>query len=114
MMENTNKKWISMSDNSIISSMGDFLKHHRLNQNKSQSKIAEEAGVNRSTISQIENGEAISMISLIQILRALNLLNVLDNFEIIHQISPIELAKLERDKRKRASGTNEPKTDNEW
>jgi transcriptional regulator with XRE-family HTH domain len=112
-MGNTNTNWISMSDNTIISSIGEFLKHHRLNQNKSQVKIAEEAGVNRWTISQIENGEAISLTSLIQILRALNLLSVLDNFEIANQISPLELAKIEKKKRKRASG-DKSNNKSEW
>jgi transcriptional regulator with XRE-family HTH domain len=112
-MGNTNKNWISMSDNTIISSIGKFLKHHRLNQNKSQVKIAKEAGVNRWTISQIENGEAISLTSLIQILRALNLLSVLDNFEIVNQISPLELAKIDKKKRKRASG-DESNNKSEW
>lgn len=122
MMENISINWISMNEKSIIISIGEYLKHQRLTQNKTQAQTAIDAGVNRSTVSQIENGEAISLISLIQILRALNLLNVLDGFKIETQISPIELAKLERQKRKRASHykpnlsvsqLNEPK-DSEW
>lgn len=114
-MENTNINWISMSDKAIIASVGEYLKHQRLTQNKTQSQIAEAAGINRWTISQIEKGEAISMISLIQILRALNLLNVLDNFKIETQISPIELAKLEKKKRQRARNKTSNKQDEyEW
>lgn len=122
MMENINTNLILMSDSSIIVSIGDYLKHQRLGQNKTQAQTALDAGVNRSTVSQIEKGEAISLISLIQILRSLNLLNVLDGFKIETQISPIELAKLEKKKRQRASHykpnlsesqLNEPK-DSEW
>lgn len=102
MMENTNTTWVSMSDKSIIISIGEYLKHERLTQNKTQAQIAKDAGINRSTMSQIENGEAISLISLIQILRSLNLLNILDVFKIEMQISPIQLAKLEKQKRQRA------------
>ena len=101
-MANTNINWISMSDKAIISSIGEYVKHQRLIQNKTQAKIAEIAGINRWTMSKIENGEAISLILLIQILRALNLLNVLDNFKIETQLSPLELAKIERQKRQRA------------
>lgn len=103
-----------MSDNAIVASIGEFLKHQRLNQNKTQAKVAEDAGVNRWTISQIENGEAISLTSLIQILRALNALHVLNNFEIENQISPLELAKLEKKKRQRASKDNNTNTPSEW
>lgn len=115
MMENTNLKWTSMTDKSIITAIGQYLKNERLKQNKTQTKTAEIAGVNRWTISQIEKGEAISLNSLIQILRALNLLDILDMFNIETQISPIELAKLERKKRQRASSKNEDQQkDSEW
>lgn len=102
MMDNTNIEWVSMSDKAIIASIGEYLKHQRLTQNKTQAKIAEAAGINRWTLSQIENGEAISLTSLIQILRTLNLFNVLDGFRIETQISPLALAKLEKKKRQRA------------
>ena len=111
----TNYNWISMSDKSIIISIGEYLKHQRLTQNKTQAQIAEAAGINRWTMSKIENGEAISLISLIQILRALNLLNVLDNFKIETQLSPLELAKIEKKKRQRARGNdNNKQNESEW
>lgn len=102
-MVNTNINWLSMSDKAIIVYIGKYIKQQRLNQNKTQTGVAESAGVNRWTLSQIEKGEPISLISLIQILRALNLLDILDNLKIQTQISPIELAKLEKQKRQRAS-----------
>jgi len=101
-MVNTNTEWLSLSDKAIVSLIGNYIKHQRLNQNKTQAKIAEIAGLNRWTMSKIENGEPISLISLIQILRALNLLDILNVFKIQAQISPLELAKLEKRKRQRA------------
>lgn len=101
-MVNTNTEWLSLSDKAIISLIGNYIKHQRLSQNKTQAKIAEIAGINRWTLSKIENGEPISLISLIQILRALNLLDILNVFKIQTQISPLELAKLEKQKRQRA------------
>ena len=115
-MANTNIEWLSMSDKSIVSKIGEYIKHQRLTQNKTQAHIAEIAGINRWTISQIENGEPISLTSLIQILRALNLLDVLNIFKIKSQLSPLELAKLEKQKRQRASTNNEMDKQNmsEW
>jgi len=114
-MANTNTEWISMSDKAIIYTIGKYIKHQRLSQNITQEKIAEIAGINRWTMSRIENGEAISLISLIQILRALNLLNVLDNFEIETQLSPLELARIEKQKRQRATtGGSIKQYESEW
>lgn len=102
-MDKTNAKWNAASDNAKVESIGAFIKHHRLEQNKSQSQLAEEANVNRSTISEIEQGKRSNIITLIQLLRALNLLHVLKQFEIQQQISPIQLAELDKAKRKRAT-----------
>lgn len=109
MMGNTNTEWVSMSDGAIIDTIGQYIKHHRLAQNRTQAQIAEDAGINRWTLSQIEKGEAITMTSLIQILRALDLLNIFKIFNIETGISPIELAKMEKKKRQRArnKGNNE-------
>ncbi len=103
----TNSNWAAMSDGAIIADIGKYIKEQRLHKNISQEKLAKDAGVNRWTISQIENGEAITLLSLIQILRALDLLYILDVFKIHQQISPIKLAKLEQQKRKRASKEKE-------
>ena len=115
-MANTNKNWLSMSDKSIVSIIGEYIKHQRLIQNKTQANISKIAGINRWTMSKIENGEPISLTSLIQILRALNLLDVLNIFKIQSQLSPLELAKLEKQKRQRASTDNEmnKKNKSEW
>lgn len=115
-MANTNNEWLSMNDKSIISIIGEYIKHQRLIQNKTQANVAEIAGINRWTMSKIENGEPISLMSLIQVLRALNLLEVFNIFKTQIQLSPLELAKLEKQKRQRASkdsGHNKPNT-TEW
>jgi len=105
-MANTNNNWVSMSDSTIVKTIGEYIKHSRLDQNKTQAQIAKEAGINRWTLSQIENGESITLASLIQILRALDLLQLLNIFTIEEKISPIEYAKLREKKRKRASSKN--------
>jgi transcriptional regulator with XRE-family HTH domain len=105
-MENTNIKWVAMSDATIVQKIGDFVKKERLSSNKTQAQVADDAGVNRSTISQIEKGEAIALTSLIQIMRVLNCLQLLDIFSFKEEISPIELAKQDQQKRKRARNTD--------
>ena len=101
-MENASNNWIAMSDNAIIGAIGEFIKQKRLQENKSQALLAKEAGLNRSTLVQIENGGSITLSSLIQILRVLNLLHLLDIFTIEDKISPIEYARLKEKKRLRA------------
>lgn len=105
-MENTNTNWTAMSDASIVTNIGQFLKNERLKNNKTQAQLAKEAGMNRWTISQIENGEPITLLSLIQIMRVLNILHLFDIFTIKQEISPLELAKLEQQKRQRASNND--------
>jgi transcriptional regulator with XRE-family HTH domain len=109
-MGKTNINWVQMSDSSIIAQIGRFIKHTRTQRNKTQAQLAEMAGLNRWTLSQIENGESISLSSLIQVLRALDCLYVLDNFEFSEEISPLEYAKLKRKPKQRVRNKNN-KTD---
>ncbi len=99
-----------MSDMAIAESIGDFIKHHRLQQNKTQQQIASDAGINRSTLVQLENGKKINLFTLIRVLRVLNLLYVMDAFQVQEQISPLQLAKAEQRKRKRARNTDNDNT----
>ncbi len=101
-MDISSNNWLAMSDSALVETIGTFVKHHRLLQNKTQQQLATEAGINRSTITQIEKGEKITLQSLLQVLRVLNLLYIMDIFKIQEQISPLHLAKLEQNKRKRA------------
>lgn len=106
--------WNANSDKVFLEMMGEFIRHHRLEQNKSQSQLAKEAGIARSTLSLVEKGESTLFIIYIQLMRALNLLYMLKEFEVKPQFSPLQLAKLEQSKRLRASKTvkkiNKPKS----
>ena len=107
MTDNSYINWTSMSDKALGEIIGDFVKHNRLNQNRSQSNIATSAGISRSTLSLLERGEKISLGSLIKVLRVLDLLHIMDVFKIDNVISPIEYARLQKNKRKRASNMKE-------
>ena len=105
-MENTNTFWRQMSDTAIVKEIGKFVKHTRLQQNITQAKLATNAGLNRYTVGQIENGESITLSTLIQLLRALDALYVLEYFTIKQEISPVAYAEMIRKQRKRASDSN--------
>lgn len=107
--------WISMSDVALIKTIGEFIQNHRIKQNKTQDEVAGSAGISRSTLSLLERGENVSLNSLIQVLRSLDLLYVFDVFKIEQQVSPIELAKLAKQKRQRASGKdNKEQPESDW
>ena len=92
-----------MSESAILRELAAFIKEKRLKKNYTQSELAEMAGVHRVTLSEFEHGLRGSLTTFIQLLRALNELEVLDVFNIPTIISPLQMAKLETKKRKRAS-----------
>lgn len=99
-----NKNWFSLSDQAIIRELGVFIKEARLKLNYTQNDLAEKAGVHRVTISEFEHGvRSISLITFIELLRALDMLDLLDIFKARTVISPLQMAKLEAQKRQRAS-----------
>jgi transcriptional regulator with XRE-family HTH domain len=107
--------WDSMSDKALAMHIGAFIKHHRMEQNKTQEVLAKAAGISRSTLSLLERGEAVTLATLIQVLRVLDKLYVLDVFSVQQDISPLMLAKMEKGKRKRASGKGkETQNKNDW
>jgi transcriptional regulator with XRE-family HTH domain len=110
-------KWISMSDKALAEYIGTFVRHHRMEQNTTQDELARAAGISRSTLSLLERGESVTVATLIQVLRVLDQLSVLNAFEVRESISPLALAKLQREKRQRArskSGKDENNDDIEW
>lgn len=116
-MANTNINLASLSDVRIIAQIGDFVKHTRIQQNKTQEQLATASGLNRYTIGKIENGESITLSSLIQILRSLQQLHLLENFQFKEQISPLEYAKLKKKQQKervRSKNSSKQKEDLGW
>jgi len=111
------EKWNLISDKGLLEVIGNFIKWHRLNQNKTQDEVAESAGISRSTLSLLERGEKVRIDSFIQVIRVLDLLYIMDIFKIEQEISPIEYAKLKKKQRKQASpknNNNEKKEDLGW
>ena len=114
-MEDLIKYSYSMSNSAIIEELGHFIHKIRLSQNKTQQAVAQAAGINRSTLVQIEKGGGSTLLSFIQVLRALEQLHTLKYFEIKQEISPLLLAEMEMKLRKRASKkVNKPKPKSTW
>jgi len=104
-----------MSDKVLAEHIGAYIKHHRLEQNKSQEKLAHAAGISRSTLSLLERGETVTLATLLQVLRVLNLLHIMEAFVVPKIISPLAMAKIEQEKRQRASGKKKSEIDkSDW
>jgi transcriptional regulator with XRE-family HTH domain len=107
-----------MSDQALSKHIGKFVRHHRMEQNRTQEELATSAGISRSTLSLLERGETVTVTTLIQVLRVLDQLHILNTFDVKETISPLALAKLQKDKRQRARGksgqTNQSKTETDW
>ena len=96
--------WTAMSDMALAGQIGAFVRHHRLEQNKTQDTLAHEAGISRSTLSLLEKGKTVTLATLIQVLRVLDQLQIMDAFVVEERISPLMLAKIQKEKRQRARG----------
>jgi transcriptional regulator with XRE-family HTH domain len=96
--------WSAMGDEALSEHIGRFVREKRMEQNKTQDALAHAAGISRSTLSLLEKGETVTLATLLRVLRVLDELHVLNAFSIHQTLSPIQLAKMEMKKRKRARG----------
>lgn len=103
MLKDNFTNWYNMSDPIIVKEIGIQLKKMRLRKNITQEKLAATSGLNRATISQLENGRAATLLTLVQVMRALDKLDLLNVFSDEPDISPLEAVKLKRSGRLRAS-----------
>ena len=94
-----------MTDDRIIKAIGEYIRSVRLERNLTQEQLGDRAGVHRTTIRDLELGKRSTLLTLIQVLRSLDQLQTLKNFKVSKELSPLELAKLEINERKRARGS---------
>jgi transcriptional regulator with XRE-family HTH domain len=82
-MKNLNKKSKEPSSvNDYMKRIGNFIRTHRIRQNRTQLEVYTEAGISKSTLSLLERGYNTSMQTIIQVLKVLHVLNVLEAFHI--------------------------------
>jgi len=98
--------------------LGSWIKHARMQQNKTQGQLAGEAGIARSTLSLFERGENTSMLVFIQLLRALNLLDLLQAFQVEEQADAVQKFKARKPGRTRARNIRQdrkkPEPESDW
>ncbi len=92
-----------MTDKAIAKELGDRLKSLRLRINLKQREVAEATGLSITAVQGAEKGKT-TLVTLIKVLRAMDALDNLDSFLPEVEISPLQFAKIEARKRKRASG----------
>lgn len=95
----------SNTDTELLRELGRRLQVYRLRQNLRQADVARQTGLTQVTVSNVENGKDPRISSIIKIMRALNLLGELEQFLPDPGISPMEMLRLNKPARKRASNT---------
>ena len=93
-----------LSDLEIVKQIGQHIKDLRLTKNLTQKYVANASGLDRSTISEIENGRPTNILTLVQILRSIDALDDFSPFFVEKPISPRLISKFESKQRKRAKG----------
>lgn len=104
----------SLTDDAILSELGERLARNRLARNLTQQQLADEAGISVDTVRRLEGKRSITLTGLLRLLRALDQLDVLDLLMRADEMSsPIEQLERERARRRRGSGVRgqDPRSD---
>lgn len=102
-----------LSDEAVLQEVGYRIAQYRLNQNKTQAALAQEAGVSNRTMARVEHGESVQASSIIRILRALQLIENLDLLIPEPAVSPVQQLKMQGKRRQRASSKSMKSTKKE-
>lgn len=103
------------SDDAVLKEIGNRIVQYRLNRDKTQAALAQEAGVSNRTLLRVEHGHSVQASSLIRILRALQLLENLDVLIPEPAVSPVQQLKMQGKRRQRASSKSaKPKKEGSW
>lgn len=74
--------------------IGERLKHYRLEQNITQEELATRAGIARRTITSVENGQSCTLNTLIRILQVLNQMDLIEPLLAKPPLNPHEIHRL--------------------
>ncbi|RMB04979.1 helix-turn-helix domain-containing protein [Eilatimonas milleporae] len=101
MMHNIN--FSAASTEAIIQALCKRLEEIRLSRNISQTDLAEEAGISRSTMTRLADGQKVSLDSFVRVMRALQLTDHLAALLPDPGVRPVERLRFEGAERRRAS-----------
>lgn len=93
-----------LTPHAIANELGDRIKTARLNANFTQKALAKKAGISLKAVTNGEKGKS-TLESMIAILVALEITEQLNFFIPKQEISPLQLIKLQGNKRKRATSS---------
>ncbi len=96
----------------IAAALCERLEAIRLSKNISQAALAKQAGVSRSTLTRIADGQSISLDSFIRVIKALGLADHLAALLPDPDVRPVELVRHAGQHRRRATGKR--KTPEPW
>ncbi len=108
-----NIEFSTASSESIINALCKRLDDIRLSRNISQATLAREAGVSRSTMTRMADGQPISLDSFVRVMAALQLTDQLAALLPDPSIRPIDRVRLQGAERQRASQQREEPA-SEW
>lgn len=104
-----------LSDDAVLQEIAHRIAQYRLNEDKTQAALAQEAGVSHRTMARVEHGYSVQASSIIRILRALQLLTNLDTLIPEPAVSPVQQLKMQSKQRQRASSkSTKPKKEKPW
>jgi len=102
------------SSGAIAATLCKRLEEIRLSKNISQADIAKQAGVSRSTMTRIADGQSISLDSFIRVVKALGLADHLAALLPDPEVRPVELVRHEGRHRRRATAKREAPESWSW
>ena len=93
-----------VTDQAILTEIGERIARARLNRNLSQAQLATTAGVSKRTLERLESGESVQLTNFVRLLRALDRMEALDGILTEGDVRPMDLLQREGKPRRRASG----------
>jgi putative transcriptional regulator len=94
----------NQSDDAVLKEIGARVTRARLDRNRTQAQLCEDAGIGRNTLQRLEAGDGVGLTAFIRVLRALGLLEGLEATIPSPVPSPIEQLDSGGRQRRRASG----------
>jgi transcriptional regulator with XRE-family HTH domain len=94
--------YANLGDEAVLREIGERLRSIRVNANLTQSDLARQAGVGRSTVERLESGKSTQLANFIRVLRVLNRLDAVLEALPAPGVGPMDLLELRTRKRERA------------
>jgi transcriptional regulator with XRE-family HTH domain len=91
------------TDSEILLELGGLLKKYRLSLNMTQKDVALKIGIDRATLSLIENGRPSSLLYFLRLVKLYGKTEDFLNVLRLPEVSPMEMYRLQNKRRKKAS-----------